>query len=297
MASLSQKTAPKNFTFCISKCTQVPPITIDHVDMATVMKLFSSFRSEVRLLSSSNVRISERLTKIEKEKETVPLEEVNTIIGKNGLSEQDVIEMQERLLKQYRPQPKGKKNTSFSDVVKEKPRQRPPSPPTPKSKSRHEYSDVLSSSEETGEDDKGKDGGFQLQRWQRKKQKRHLRKEDEETIQQNKPKNVTRKGIVIGSSEGTGLLAADPMTNMSLFVSRLQPSVLEEDLKKHIIDVSGSNKITCEKLTVKHENYVSFKIVIGNMQKNRISTVFQPENWPKGIIVKKWYEKKISNTS
>ena len=117
------------------------------------------------------------------------------------------------------------------------------------------------------------------------------------TIHQDKPKSLARKGIVIGSNEGTGLLAADPLTNLSLFISRLQPSVLEEDLRTHVVNISGSSKITCEKLPAKHENYVSFKIVIGNLQKSRISDVFQSENWPKGIVVKKWYEKKIPETS
>ena len=55
MDLLRQKTPPPNITFCISRCTQVPPITMDHVDMATVLKLFSSLRSEVKLLSSNKI--------------------------------------------------------------------------------------------------------------------------------------------------------------------------------------------------------------------------------------------------
>ena len=293
MAFLCQKPAPKGVTFCISKCTQVPPITIDHVDMATVMKLFSSLRSEVRLLSSSNMRMNERITKIEKANLTISNEGCTNNQEVKGMSEKEVIDMQARLLKQFRPQVKGKKNTSFSDAVKNKPRQHSPSTVTPPGfKSQHNDSEVLSSSEETGEDEIEKTGAFQIQRWQKKKQKRNLKKEAVGTTHEDKSKSVTRKGIVIGTKESTGLLAAEPMKNVSLFVSRLQPSVLGEELKVHIVNISGSNKVVCEKLPAKHESYVSFNIAIGDLKKNKIPDLFQSENWPKGIVVKKWYEKK-----
>ena len=85
------------------------------------------------------------------------------------------------------------------------------------------------------------------------------------------------------------------MTNLSLFVSRLRPSVEEETLKLHIKTISSTDKVTCEKLKVKYDNYVSYKIVLGDLQKNKIPSVFQSENWPKGIVVKRWYEKKTDD--
>ena len=112
MALMCQKPAPKGVTFCITKCTQVPPITMDHIDMGTVMKLFSSLRAEVKLLSSSNVRIDERLTRIERERESVPIEEVINDNGKNGMSAQEVIDLQARLLKKV-PTTNGKEGERF----------------------------------------------------------------------------------------------------------------------------------------------------------------------------------------
>ena len=251
MALMCQKPAPKGVIFCITKCTQVPPITMDHIDMGAVMKLFSSLRAEVKLLSSSNMRIDERLTRIERERESVPIEEVINDNGKDGLSAQEVIDLQARLLKKFRP-PMEKKGKSFSEALKVKPRHHSPPVEPLQSTSMPKHSESDTSSSEENSDDKEKEDGFQLQRWQKKKQKRYMMKDSMENIRRSKSRGLARKGIVIGSNEGTGLQAAEPMTNLSLFVSRLRPSVEEETLKLHIKTISSNDKVTCEKLQVKH---------------------------------------------
>ena len=91
-------------------------------------------------------------------------------------------------------------------------------------------------------------------------------------------------------------MAAEPLTNLSLFVSRLQPQVSSEELRIHVINISGKESVNCEKLLTKHQNYVSFKITIKDLERSKISNLFQSANWPKGILVKKWYEKKIINS-
>ena len=110
---------------------------------------------------------------------------------------------------------------------------------------KHSESDTSSSEENS--DEKEKEDRFQLQRWQKKKQKRYMKKDITENTRRGKPRGWTKKGIVIGSNEGTGLQAAEPMTNLSLFVSRLRPSVEEETLKLHIKTISSTDKVTCEK--------------------------------------------------
>ena len=59
MTLMCQAPPPDGIVFCITKCTQVPSITMDHVAMETVLKLFSSLRSEVKILSHSNERLKD----------------------------------------------------------------------------------------------------------------------------------------------------------------------------------------------------------------------------------------------
>ena len=100
MDLLRQKTPPPNITFCISRCTQIPPITIDHVDMATVLKLFSSLRSEVKLLSSSNKILRDRVSEIENRDRDHKKDETSDYGFDNASDE--IIQQQFELLSQYK---------------------------------------------------------------------------------------------------------------------------------------------------------------------------------------------------
>ena len=102
---MCQAPPPYGISFCIMKCTQVPPITIDHVDMATVLKLFSSLRTEVKVLSLSNEKLKDNVTKIE---ENLHRNASYTASGLNKSTVQkrktkdEVIAEQSKLLQYYR---------------------------------------------------------------------------------------------------------------------------------------------------------------------------------------------------
>ena len=142
---------------------------------------------------------------------------------------------------------------------------------------------------------------WELQPWQRRKRRRQeLRKNsgDASSAWPSRPsshnKQLRRKPAIIGTSEGsTGLAVAQPRISVSLFISRLSPEVNENDLKTHVANISGEATVTCEKLEVKHNNYISFKISVNDLEKSKIGALYQSANWPKGIVVREWYDRKI----
>ena len=133
-----------------------------------------------------------------------------------------------------------------------------------------------------------------LQPWQRKKLYRKNKKQEKE-VKITANKTINKKSPVIGNNENTGLTAVKPLTKVSLFVSRLSPHVSDNELHGHIKSITGTDKvINCENLEVKYPTYKSYKVTIDDMIKNEVAQLFKPDNWPKGILVKKWYEKRNS---
>lgn len=310
---MSQKPEPRGIKFCITKCTQVPPVTTDHVDMATVLKLFSSLRSEVKMLSSSNSRLTDKVARLEEEKQPSQsiLTDSNRTPAEKGMSEEEVIRRQENLLNQFKKEQQAQK--SFATALKQKTGRCHSTPPIPKGPpseplggqaSNGDFSrrniisedsvcdDVNTNDDVTSVDASvdSSDDDFQLQPWQRKKIKQKIRKNEKKSTVKKYPK----KGIVIGTNEGTGVTAAEPLTNLSLFISRLNATITDERVKTLVSNISKKMNISVEKLETEHDNYASYKVTIHGLEINKISSIFQPENWPKGILVKKWYDKKSS---
>ena len=102
-----------------------------------------------------------------------------------------------------------------------------------------------------------------------------------------------RKPAVIGNGStynATSLCAASPRRDIQLFISRLKVNVTSDDLKTHITDISKTNDIDCEIQEQKHNSYISYKVSVRNIEKNIIPNMYMPENWPTGILVKRWYQ-------
>ncbi|XP_068220469.1 uncharacterized protein [Palaemon carinicauda] len=297
MTLMCQSPTPEGTEFCITKCTQVPPVTMDHVDMATVLKLFSALRSEVQILSNSNRQLREKVSKIE---ENVSKKEITTLVKENNATKQkrktsdEVIAEQAELLHLYRKR---------SDIINtDKFTSGEASKGTAELYTGEGTSNKTVTRDVTLQNDSDEDlasttsstslNEWELQPWQRRKVRRQMQRRTE-----NGPSGVPHPGLatstkllrrkpaVIGTNEGTGLLAAEPLTNISLFVSRLSPLVNEDELKIHVINVSGKNSVQCQKLQAKHDNYVSFKISIESIEKCKVTNLFQSVNWPKGVML------------
>ena len=74
-----------------------------------------------------------------------------------------------------------------------------------------------------------------------------------------------------------------------VFISRLSPESTSKDIEDFINKTFKVSHITCEKLKTKHNSYASFKI---DMVVTDSTNVFLPENWPDGVLVRKYFTPK-----
>ena len=99
-----------------------------------------------------------------------------------------------------------------------------------------------------------------------------------------------RRSAVIGTRNSQGLNAALPLRDVNLFVSRLSPDVEAELLRAHVEEITGvKGTIDCELQPQRYPTYRSFKILIKGMPKEKTTELYKPENWPNGVLVKKWF--------
>lgn len=142
--------------------------------------------------------------------------------------------------------------------------------------------------EEEESTDTNSNDGWQQQRHQRKRSMRKKSVEERKLLVENRPQG--RRPAVIGTRTGSTLTAARPLRDVSLFVSRLSPDVASEVLCAHVESIAGVvGATTCEQLPQRHQSYVSFKVTISGMPKEKIAILYEPENWDKDILVKRWF--------
>ena len=93
----------------------------------------------------------------------------------------------------------------------------------------------------------------------------------------------------IGSSESS-YLAASKARPASIFITRLAASTSEEHVKKHLEDFSLV-PTQIEKLKTKFETYSSYRVVI-ELGNKALKDVLESKQWPKHVLVRKFYETK-----
>ena len=94
-----------------------------------------------------------------------------------------------------------------------------------------------------------------------------------------------RKPAVIGR-KSTDKIRVNRNRLMKLFVSRLLPDTTEKDMSTYLKEEVGVDA-KCIKLKTKFDTYASFKIEI-NCEPSL--DVYSPDIWPKGLLVKRFFE-------
>ena len=87
------------------------------------------------------------------------------------------------------------------------------------------------------------------------------------------------KRPVIGTRSHGNIIKVSSGRFISIFVSRLDPSVSCDALSACINDVHSINA-KCEKLITKYNTYASFKV---DVTCNDTSTFLGPDEWPQGV--------------
>ena len=103
------------------------------------------------------------------------------------------------------------------------------------------------------------------------------------TVTRRKSSFVNMKKPVIGTRSHGNTLKVSSGRFISIFASRLDPSVSCDALSAYINDVHSINA-NCEQLITKYNTYASFKV---DVTCNDMSTFLHPDKWPQGGLPEK----------
>ena len=128
----------------------------------------------------------------------------------------------------------------------------------------------------------------------RPKTQRHARREDTDDgftlveAKNNKKKKSKKTNAVIGTRDGPNELKTVDGRFVCVFVSRLSPSVTEEEVIRYVKSVHNLTA-KCVKLNTRYDNYTSFKV---EANCKSVDEFYAPENWPAGVYVRKFFNPK-----
>ncbi len=88
------------------------------------------------------------------------------------------------------------------------------------------------------------------------------------------------------SGRPTNAKTATSRRPTGLFVSRLASNTKPVHLEKHVQSETGF-KVKCEQLSAKHSSYTSFHLLASPCDHRGL---LNPNIWPKGVIVRPYYE-------
>jgi hypothetical protein len=95
-----------------------------------------------------------------------------------------------------------------------------------------------------------------------------------------------RPNYIVGKGHGGITRLAGKGRFVSLFVSRLEPDVEQETVKKYVDDKFKVDFV-CEKMKTRYDSYASFKIE-GYCKDPDV--FFEENNWPEDILVRRFYK-------
>jgi len=71
-----------------------------------------------------------------------------------------------------------------------------------------------------------------------------------------------------------------------LFASRLKPATTCQEIDNYVRQTFNAKEVECTKLATKYDSYASFKLHVKGVS---LEYCLSPNNWPKGILIKKFY--------
>ena len=109
---------------------------------------------------------------------------------------------------------------------------------------------------------------------------------------------------IIGKAQGKKLVCVTRKKNIDLFVSRLEPSTLPDEVHASVIEVFqnddgahiAATDVKCIKLDTKYEGYASFRVTVvvaSNMFEHVLDVLSSVDTWPEGALIRKFYNQKL----
>lgn len=273
MVNFLSENVSDNVLFCITRCTQVPPVSTDYIDVAAINRHVSLLRSEMSVMRATQRRFDAKLELLEAKPNTSTVQEDEP--------------RREEVLVTPREEVK-----LFSEVVRKGMKEKKKESKMRKSEKGRKNEEEMSS------DDSSSSSEWEEQRHQRRRTQRKQRMEMGFSRDLGQRQNGTQghtdtrrrvRSAVIGRGGGGSLGAAPAVRDVALFVSRMPPETPVDHLVSHVRDIAGVNTVECEQLEQRYPNYRSYKVCIKAINKDKIKELYDPENWDSGLLVKRWY--------
>lgn len=102
----------------------------------------------------------------------------------------------------------------------------------------------------------------------------------------------TVKKAVIGSKKTGPIKAVATVKRLSVFMSRLPPGTGEDAIKSYVLEQTGAEEVTAQKLKTKFNTYESYRLDITNPS---CDNILDPELWAQGLVVRRFFTKKNSS--
>ena len=103
------------------------------------------------------------------------------------------------------------------------------------------------------------------------------------------PKNSANSNIIIGKNVNAGLTSwkgAD--LTVARYIGRVAVGVSSEMIQTSLKS-GGIDVVSLDQVKTKHERFSSFKLVV---KKAQLPLIENPELWPEGVIVGRWWNPK-----
>ena len=109
-------------------------------------------------------------------------------------------------------------------------------------------------------------------------------------VDSNRGRRTNRNGITgVRGLNGNGNLNFKAATRLiDVFVGRVDNDVSCEDLENYIHDVCGVQASSVSNLIIRTDEYKAFKVTVKFTEREKL---FNPELWPEGIIIDRFYSR------
>lgn len=290
MITFLSENVSSDVIFCITKCTQVPSVSLEFIDAPSMSRHMSLLRMEMELMSAKYLRLSSKIEDMESRMDHLKKED--SPLGEDGariLNHEQTIQEYGQLAR------RGKPNLSAAEVVR---KNTGPIKDGMKNVGQRKKSPVkIGLAESTTDEEREEDDTWKMPKHEYKKFRRSSNRKMSQKSETTETKEdgvvnrrQRRKPPIIGKGDGRTLKAAQPLRNMTLFVSRLQPEIASELLISHVSHIAGVSTVDCEQVDQRHSHYRSFKVSIKAMLQSKVKDLYNPESWDKDILVRRWYD-------
>lgn len=102
-----------------------------------------------------------------------------------------------------------------------------------------------------------------------------------------------RPSLLLGTGRSSNIAAVKKRT-WSLFISRANTETTSDDIVYHVRSIMPRANVECNQLQTRYNTYKSFKL---NVVCENIETLMDPNSWPEGILVRKFFTPRSNSTS